>query len=70
MRLREFKKVIKGKKVFVFVKWQRDDGSYVEVQAKKFLEAIGADVPFSRDGLHDDTPMDARIGDCGNIFVD
>lgn len=48
-----------------------EDGAYVKVSKASILRAIGADVPFSDDGLADETALcsGARVSE-GVFFID
>ena len=59
--LGKVKQAMKGRKLFVWVTMFGNQGELIEVSKSKFLSAIGADVSFENDGLHDDTTINAKI---------
>ena len=68
--LGNFKKAVQGRKLFVWVNWAREDGEYFPMSVSAFLRSIGADVPHSRDGLHNDTFIDFTISKVDNhVYV-
>lgn len=56
----------KATAVYVWCNWEREDGSYIKVPKKAFLESIGADTPFDpsgHGGRHDATAIHAEMRD-------
>jgi hypothetical protein len=45
-----------------------EDGDYVLMQKTAILKAIGADIPYSRDGLHPDTALESSSEIRDGIF--
>lgn len=62
MTLKEFKAALVGRKLIALVVWSRDrEPAEIEISKKDFIRVIGGDVPHSRDGLHESTPIVARV---------
>lgn len=58
--------------IYVWARIWDEDGEYFRVSKGEVLRKIGANVPASRDGLADDTPLskESRIGDNGTLYID
>lgn len=65
----ELKAALKlSREVYVWCNCYGDDGEYIETTGPKLLRSIGADVPFHRDGRHNDSEFYAIVRD-GAVYV-